>query len=877
MEGKKRRPSVEIEEVPDEDAPPVAPLRPPSRKSASSEELSTKKEEKKQRSVEIEEVHDEDAPRASTSRLDPPKLAPTKGKMKRRCSVEMEEVLDEDAPKGSPSPRSGSPKPPSTKGKMKRKQSADGKEIPNEHEPQGSTPLLDLQTSLLNLQTALASVLAQRAAAKGKKKKGSDKIEEGADEDSHKDEVSSLPDLQRIASLLGLPAMDEKGKKKVDGPETDEVVDKDAAEDTSSHPHPGVPPKEHSNNHVEGLDSNCRCGWCPKHSPGKHKMEKMPCGHMKGGRNLIICIDGTANQFGEKNTNVIELYNLILKAMGENQHTWYNSGIGTYARPHWRSMKYWKQVVVHKIDLAIAWNFELTVQAAYRWLADNYQEGDCIFLFGFSRGAFQVRALAGMIEKVGLIHKGNEVQIPFAYELYADPKNDKPKEAATVGSSKGKDVSMAERFKKAFSREWLETDVFYRMADLVKQLWDQKPVLETIEQLVASEKTAPQFLYEHVVETIKTWNPEVPKPAVEDQYLFLRDMVSLFGDATNFKLPKWREFRVLLRGLLTSVSKAHQEVAARFLREYVEDVNCLFELQGHSGTVSSVAISRDGKRIVSGSWDNTIRIWDMEKGEQVGSSLRGHDDWIRSVAISPNGELIVSGSDDKTVRVWDAKTGTQVGESLQGHGSWVSSVAFSHDGKRIVSSSGDGSIQIWEEVEKSRWTQVGDPIRGHDGRAIVTIAISPDDKYIVSGSYDRTIRIWDAKERTQVGELRGHEGWVWSVAISPEGKRIVSASRDNTIRIWDVEKREQVGEPLRGHSGTVYSVAISPDGKYIVSGFLDRTVRIWDLEERKQVGEPLRGHTDWVWSVAILLDGKRIVSGSGDTTVRIWDTEWLFV
>ncbi|KAJ2913615.1 hypothetical protein MD484_g6798, partial [Candolleomyces efflorescens] len=1118
MEGIKRRRSVEIEEVPDIDAPPSAPLRPPSRKSASSEQLFTKKEEKKRRSVEIEEVLDEDAPRASTSRLDPPKPTTTKGKMKRKCSVEMEEVLDEDAPRGSPS-RSESPKPPSAKGKMKQERSGGSKTADNE----------DSADTLLDIQRMLAALLAQSSETKGKKKQRDGEMEEEVtDEDSPQNEIPpSRADLQKIASHFGLPAQDVKGKKKADGPETDQAADKDAAEGTSSRPHARVAPKEHPDDPTGGL----------KHSP--EKSETMPCGHMKDGRNLIICIDGTANQFGKKNTNVIELYNLILKEMGQNQHTWYNSGIGTYARPHWRSVKYLKQIVVHKIDLAIAWNFERTVQAAYRWLADNYQDGDCIFLFGFSRGAFQVRALAGMIEKVGLIHKGNEVQIPFAYELYADPKSDVPEAPAVGSSSTDKWVSMAQRFKEAFSRQgvtvhfvgvwdtvssigvargkrvlplttdgmthvcyfrhalalderrvkfipefawggttmaypetpqtksllrrfwrwlwplvdgatserrrlthgdhvhpqvlevwfpgthsdigggnainagmdrsrpplrwmasqakelglrigsfkrelladeqiefqesltgpwhlfemlpfqrltlsrrtgkingitrkphlwsprkihegqkihfsfvlgrentetntvyvpkadpfpdatislpqdfwadlsqnrppkWLESDAFYVVADLLKKLLEGGDVLEEIKKEIAAEKTALQILYEQALETARTWDEKVEKeanPTVAVQHRFLQGMVDVFeleNNRQHLKISKWRDHPIPLVDLRKSDSEEHREFAARFLREYVEDVNCLFELRGHSHHVSTVAISLDGKRIVSGSWDGTIRIWDMEKGEQVGSSLRGHDSFIRSVAISPNGELIVSSSDDRTVRVWDAKTATQVGESIQGHEARVWSVAFSHDGKRIVSGSFDRTIRIWEAVEELRWTQVGDPIRGHDNW-IRTIAISPDDKYIVSGSDDRTIRIWDAKERRQVGELRGHKGYVFSAAISPDGKRIVSGSYDNTIRIWDVEKREQVGE-LQGHSETVRSVAISPDGKYIVSGSEDGTIWIWDLEKREQVGEPLRGHAREVSSVAISSDGKRIVSGSDDRTVRIWSAEGLFI
>ncbi|KAG9094007.1 hypothetical protein FRC06_011277 [Ceratobasidium sp. 370] len=135
-------------------------------------------------------------------------------------------------------------------------------------------------------------------------------------------------------------------------------------------------------------------------------------------RKLIVCIDGTSNQYSDKNTNVIELYSHIVKS--ETQLTYYNSGIGTYAKPSWRSWSYLKQIVSNGIDLAIAWNLEKVIIGAYRWLSDNYRPGDQIFLFGFSRGAYQVRAIAGMIASVGLIFPGNQEQIPFAFELYAD-------------------------------------------------------------------------------------------------------------------------------------------------------------------------------------------------------------------------------------------------------------------------------------------------------------------------------------------------------------------------------------------------------------------------------------------------------------------------
>ncbi|KAF8598656.1 hypothetical protein BDV93DRAFT_403864, partial [Ceratobasidium sp. AG-I] len=158
-------------------------------------------------------------------------------------------------------------------------------------------------------------------------------------------------------------------------------------------------------------------------------------------RNLIVCIDGTSNQFSDKNTNVIELYSHIKK--DGSQLTYYNSGIGTFAKPSWRSYTYMKQVLDNIVDLAIAWNLENVIIGAYRWLADTYQPGDQIYLFGFSRGAYQVRAIAGMIRNIGLLHPGNLEQIPFAWELYAkcDPERNESYR------------SKVDTFKKAFSRE----------------------------------------------------------------------------------------------------------------------------------------------------------------------------------------------------------------------------------------------------------------------------------------------------------------------------------------------------------------------------------------------------------------------------------------
>ncbi|KAH8822220.1 quinon protein alcohol dehydrogenase-like superfamily [Flagelloscypha sp. PMI_526] len=290
----------------------------------------------------------------------------------------------------------------------------------------------------------------------------------------------------------------------------------------------------------------------------------------------------------------------------------------------------------------------------------------------------------------------------------------------------------------------------------------------------------------------------------------------------------------------------------------------LRKLVGHTNSASSVAFSPDGKRIVSGSDDKTIWIWDAESGKQL-RKLVGHTLPVSSVAFSPDGKRIVSGSDDKTVRIWNAKSGTEL-RKLVGHTHFVTSVAFSPDGKRIVSGSDDNNFCIWD-------AESGEQLRkliGHTN-SVLSVVFSPDGKRVVSGSSDNTVCIWSVKSGKQLRKLVGHTNSVASVAFSPNGKRIVSGSKDKTVRVWDFRSGKQLRK-LVGHTDLVSSVTFSPDGKLIVSGSDDEILRVWDAESEKQLRN-LRGHIDSVWSTSFSPDGKWIVSGSSDETARVWDAE----
>ncbi|KAG8789767.1 hypothetical protein FRC12_013275 [Ceratobasidium sp. 428] len=281
--------------------------------------------------------------------------------------------------------------------------------------------------------------------------------------------------------------------------------------------------------------------------------------------------------------------------------------------------------------------------------------------------------------------------------------------------------------------------------------------------------------------------------------------------------------------------------------------------------VQCVAVSPDGQRIVSGSEDGVVRVWDAETGDAVLGPLNGHSAYVTCVAFSLDGRWIASGSRDETIRVWNAETGEPRLDPLEGHTGEIRSVGFSPDGHRLVSSSRDDTLCVWE-------MKTGQPVlvsRDHSSEA-QSVAFSPDGRWIASAN--GTLRIWDA----QTGEptlkpVDDHSDWnMTSIAFSPDSHRIVLGLMGGTIRICDAKTGDILLGPPRGHSGYVQSVAFSADGRRIASGSWDKTVRIWDAQTGDPVAQPLDSHSDWVMSVAFCPNG-RVVSGSRDNTIRIWD------
>jgi WD40 repeat protein len=206
----------------------------------------------------------------------------------------------------------------------------------------------------------------------------------------------------------------------------------------------------------------------------------------------------------------------------------------------------------------------------------------------------------------------------------------------------------------------------------------------------------------------------------------------------------------------------------------------------HTGPVNSVAFSPDSQHIASGGWDKKIQVRETKTGELIAETLTLTKP-INSVAFSPqDGRYIISGSEDKTVRIWDwdAKPRKQIGEPLKTLKNGVMSVAFSPNEQFIVSGDDNKMVRIWNANTRK---QIGEPFKGHKD-SVHSVAFSPDSNRIISGgSWDMMIQVWDAQTRKPIGKpLRGDKSSVRSVAYSPlNGKMIVSGGGDQMVRIWD--------------------------------------------------------------------------------------------
>ena len=305
------------------------------------------------------------------------------------------------------------------------------------------------------------------------------------------------------------------------------------------------------------------------------------------------------------------------------------------------------------------------------------------------------------------------------------------------------------------------------------------------------------------------------------------------------------------------------ELCARLPRKGLSSAWEEGRLEGHTDQVLALTVGADGARAVSGSMDQSLRVWDLTRRQGI-AVLTGHQGPVTGVAVTRDGRFATSGSWDRTVRVWDLASG-RARRTFEGHEEYVTGVDLAPDGSRVVSGSWDQTVRVWR-----LGTGAPTVLSGH-GSNVGAVAFGPDGRFVASAGWDATVRAWDVESGQAVCLFEGHEGNVIAVAVSPSGRQIASGGQDMTVRLWEPRSRQCI-EVLSGHTGEVTALAFTPDGRYLVSASRDQSVRVWDLE--KGASSRTLPHPSPVLALALSPTGNVLLSGGADRIIRAWHLDW---
>jgi WD40 repeat protein len=332
----------------------------------------------------------------------------------------------------------------------------------------------------------------------------------------------------------------------------------------------------------------------------------------------------------------------------------------------------------------------------------------------------------------------------------------------------------------------------------------------------------------------------------------------------------------------------------------------------HSGAVSAVAFSPNGKQVLTGTEDSEktlgeARLWNAVTGDPLGKPMPQSDGklgQVMAVAFSPDGKLALTGGNNGEARLWDTAT-SSLAQQPWHHGNIVAAIAFSPDGSLAAISGQNGVVEVrdlatgqmkrtwradsagfwvWSiaftdnqtlltggglSAQLWRWSDkepIGKPM-DHKTEAHTAI-LSPGRQVILTAGHNKLARLWSARDGQPLSDWLVHKGEVRGGAFRPDGKVVATAAADGTLRLWEVPTGRPLMPPLF-HDDWVRSVAFSPDGKTLVTACEDGFARLWSADDGASLGAVLR-HRGPVNCVAFSPDGKSVLTGSNDGTARLW-------
>jgi WD40 repeat protein len=298
------------------------------------------------------------------------------------------------------------------------------------------------------------------------------------------------------------------------------------------------------------------------------------------------------------------------------------------------------------------------------------------------------------------------------------------------------------------------------------------------------------------------------------------------------------------------------------MSQLIPSTTPLRTFEDHEDTVRAVAVFPDMRRMVTGSDDKTLRLWDLKTGIVL-KKMEGHSSRVLTLAVSRDGQIIASGDDGGEIIAWHGETGESLTKPIKAHSYHMSSMDFSPDGTVLATVSDDGMTKFW--CTKT-WQMQGVPIEC----GAYCIRYSPSGQLLAIATNDN-IQIYNPGTRERVAALKGHTNWNMSLAWTPDGTRLLSGGDkyDPTIREWDSLTWQQVGHPWEGLTSYIYAIAIDPTGTLVASASDEKHVCLWRLSDRRNIG--IFQHSFAPLSITFSVDGRHILSGGYDNKISEWD------
>jgi guanine nucleotide-binding protein subunit beta-2-like 1 protein len=303
-------------------------------------------------------------------------------------------------------------------------------------------------------------------------------------------------------------------------------------------------------------------------------------------------------------------------------------------------------------------------------------------------------------------------------------------------------------------------------------------------------------------------------------------------------------------------------------------------LAGHRGWVTGIAVTYENPNlVVSASRDKKLMVWEMNPEfdstdpDSVGYArklLGGHSEPISSCVLSSDGQFALSGSWDKTMRLFDLNQGKSV-RTFKGHEKDVYCVAFSGDNRQIVSGGRDKTLKLWNTLGECKYTISDD----QHSDWISSVVFSPSAKMplIVSSGWDKLVKVWNLNNCKLRTNLVGHTGVVYTTTVSPDGSLCASGGKDGTAMLWDVTDGKHLYSLDAG--STINCLSFSPKNYWLVAA-TDTSIKVWDLENKQILDElqstnPPKNGIPWCVSLSWSSDGNQLFAGSTDGCIYVYE------